>query len=151
MKGEYFVYLQSEGRKVCVILKDVLYIPELNVKYSSVTICQKYSGVRFCGDSEGLGLSFGGNHCKFDKALIHGIGKLYAAEIKPICKQNPMKQVSPEAANLAMTFDKFHSIMGNPNNLVLKETAKSHNILSDVNHRPCQHCTKAKIRMKKLT
>jgi hypothetical protein len=62
-----------------------------------------------------------------------------------------MKPVSPEAANLAMTFDKFHSIMGHPNNAVLKETSKAHNIqLPDVHLRPCQHCAKAKIRMKKI-
>jgi hypothetical protein len=58
---------------------------------------------------------------------------LYATDIKPILKQHPMKQIAPEAANLAMTFDKFHSIMGHPNNAVLKETAKSHKIqLTDV-------------------
>jgi hypothetical protein len=46
-----------------------------------------------------------------------------------------------------MTFDKFHSIMGHPNNAVLKETAKAHNIqLTDVHHIPCQHCAKAEIR-----
>jgi hypothetical protein len=60
-----------------------------------------------------------------------------------------MKQVSPGADNSAMTFDKFHSIMGHPKNAVLKETAKSHNIqLTDVHHRPYQHCAKAKFRMK---
>jgi hypothetical protein len=96
-------------------------------------------------------LSFGGKHYKFDKELIHGNAKLYAADIKPILKQHPMKQVSPEAANLAMTFDKFHSLMEHPNNAVLKETAKSHNIqLTDVHHRLCQHCAKAKNRMKKI-
>jgi hypothetical protein len=62
-----------------------------------------------------------------------------------------MKQVSPEAANLAMTFDKIHSLMGHPNNAVLKKTAKTHNIqLTDVHHRPCQHCAKAKNRMKNI-
>jgi hypothetical protein len=50
---------------------------------------------------------------------------LYAADIKTILKQNPMEQVSPEAPNLAMNFGKFHSIMGHPNNAVLKETAKA--------------------------
>jgi hypothetical protein len=62
-----------------------------------------------------------------------------------------MKKVSPEVANLAMTFDKFHSTMGHPNNAVLNEAAKAHKIqLTDVHHRPCQHCTKAKIRMKNI-
>jgi hypothetical protein len=60
-----------------------------------------------------------------------------------------MKQVSPEAANLAMTFDKFHSLMAD--NSVLKETAKAHNMqLTDVHHSPCQNCAKAKIRMKNI-
>jgi hypothetical protein len=62
-----------------------------------------------------------------------------------------MKQISPEAANLAITFDKFHSIMGRTNNAVLMETAKAHNIhLTEVHRSPCQHCAKAKIRMKKI-
>jgi hypothetical protein len=53
--------------------------------------------------------------------------------------------------NLAMTFDKFHSLMGHPNNVVLKETARAHNIqLTDVHRRPCQHCANAKIRMKNI-
>jgi hypothetical protein len=96
-------------------------------------------------------LSFGGKYYKFDKELIHGNGKLYAADLKPILKQYPMKQVSPEAANLAMSFDKFDSLMGHPNNAVLKETSKAHNIqLTDVHHIPCQHCAKAKIRMKNI-
>jgi hypothetical protein len=63
-----------------------------------------------------------------------------------------MKQVSPEAANLAMTFDKFHSLMGHPNNAVLKETAKAHNIqLTDVYDRPCQHCAKSQDQNEKHT
>jgi hypothetical protein len=62
-----------------------------------------------------------------------------------------MMQVSLEVANLAMTFDKFHGLMGSPNNSVLKQTAKSHNIqLTDIHHGPCQHCPKAKIRMKNI-
>jgi hypothetical protein len=62
-----------------------------------------------------------------------------------------MKQVSPEAANLSMTFARFNSLMGHPNNTVLTETAKAHNFqLRDVHHRPCQHCAKAKIRMKNI-
>jgi hypothetical protein len=41
--------------------------------------------------------------------------------------------------------------MGHPNNAVLKETAKAHNIQhTDFHHRTCQHCAKAKIRMKKV-
>jgi hypothetical protein len=44
-------------------------------------------------------LYFVRKHNKFDKELIHGNGKLYAADIKPILKQHPMKQGSPEAAN----------------------------------------------------
>jgi hypothetical protein len=96
-------------------------------------------------------LSFEGKHYKFDKELIHVNGKFYAADIKPILKQYPMKQVSPEVANFAMNFDKFHSLMGHPNNAVLKETAKAHNIqLTDIHHRPCQHCAQAKIRMKNI-
>jgi hypothetical protein len=76
---------------------------------------------------------------------------LYAANIKPILKQHPMKQDSPEAANLAMTFDKFHSLMVHPNNTVLTEIAKAHNMqLTDIHHSPCQHCAKAKIRMKNI-
>jgi hypothetical protein len=88
---------------------------------------------------------------KFDKEHIHGNGKLYATDTKPILKQHPMKQVSPEAANLAMTFGKFHSLMGHPNDAVLKETAMAHNIqLTDIHHRVCQHSAKAKIRMKNI-
>jgi hypothetical protein len=128
-----------------------LYVPGLNVNLLSVTQCLRFPGVIFGGDSDVWGLSFGEKHYKFDEELIHGNGKLYAADIKPILKQYPMKQVSPEGANLAMTFDKFHSLMGHPNNAVLKEAAKAHKIqLTDVNHRPCQHCAKAKIRMKNI-
>jgi hypothetical protein len=77
---------------------------------------------------------------------------LYAADIKPILKHYHLKQVSPEAAILAMTFDKFHSLMGHPNSAVFQETANSHNIqLTDVHHRPCQHCAKAKIRMEHIS
>jgi hypothetical protein len=71
----------------------------LNVNLLSITQCLRFPGVTFGGDSDGLGLSFGGKHNKFDKELIHGNGRLYAADIKPILKQHPMKQVSPEAAN----------------------------------------------------
>jgi hypothetical protein len=141
LKGDYFGYLQSEGRQVWVNLMGVSYVPGLNVNLLSVTQCLKYPGVTFGGDSEGLGLSFGGKKYRFDKELIHGNGKLYASDIKPILKQHPMKQVSPEAANLAMTFDKFHSIMGHPNNAVLKESAKAHKILvTDVLHRQQPLC-----------
>jgi hypothetical protein len=88
-----------------------LYFPGLNVNLLSVTQCLRCPGVTFGGDSDGLGLSFGGKHYKFDKGFIHGNGKLYAADIKPILKQHPMKQVSTEAANLAMIFDRFHSLL----------------------------------------
>jgi hypothetical protein len=40
--------------------------------------------VTFGGDSKGFGLSFGVKRYKFDKELIHGNGKLYAADIIPI-------------------------------------------------------------------
>jgi hypothetical protein len=146
LKSDHVGNLQSEGRQVRVTLNDILYVPWLNVNLLAFTLCLKYPGVTFGGDIEGLGLSFRGKHW-----LIHGNGKLYAADIKPILKQHPMNQVSPEAANLAMTFDKFHKIMGHPNNVVIKETAKAHSIqLTDVHHRPCQHCAKAKIRMKNI-
>jgi hypothetical protein len=83
--------------------------------------------------------------------LIHENGKLYAADIFPIGHQKRLQQLSPETAKLVMTFDNFHSIMGHPNNAVLKETAKVHSTpLTDILHRPCQHCCKAKIRMKKI-
>jgi hypothetical protein len=76
---------------------------------------------------------------------------LYAVDIKPILNQHPMKQVSPEEAILAMTFDKFHSIMEHPNNAVLKETEKAHKIqLTDVHNRPRQQYEKSKIRMKNI-
>jgi hypothetical protein len=76
---------------------------------------------------------------------------MYAAD-KPILKEHSMNQVSPEATKLAITVDKFHSLMGHPNSTVLQETAKSHNIqLTDVHHRPCQHCAKAKLRMKNIS
>jgi hypothetical protein len=99
LKGDDVGYLHSNGRQVRVNLKDVLYVPGLNVILIAVTQCLKYPGVTFVGNSEGLGLSFGGKHYKFDKEIIYGNEKLYAADIKPILKEHPMKQVSPEAAN----------------------------------------------------
>jgi hypothetical protein len=42
-------------------------------------------------------------------------------------------------------------MMGHPHNAVLKETAKANKIqLTGVHHRPCTHCTEAKIRMKNI-
>jgi hypothetical protein len=67
LKGDYVGYLQSEGRKVRVNLKDVLYVPGLNVNLLSITQCLRFPGVTFGGDSDGLGLSFGAKHSKFDK------------------------------------------------------------------------------------
>jgi hypothetical protein len=84
LKGDFVGYLQSGGRQVRVNLKDVLYVP---VNLLSVTQCLRYPGVTFCGDSEGLGLCFVGKYYKFEKELIHGNGKLYAADIKPIKSQ----------------------------------------------------------------
>jgi hypothetical protein len=78
-------------------------------------------------------------------------GKLYAADIIPILRKKPMQQYLPEATNFDMTFDKLHSCMGQPNDEVLIEAAKVHNIqLSEVHHRPCQHCCKAKIRLQNI-
>jgi hypothetical protein len=149
LKGDYVGNSQSEGRQVRVNLKEILYAPGLNFNLLSVTQCLKYLGVTFGGDSQGLGLSFEGKQYRFDKELIHGNGNCMQQISKQSSKKHPMKQVSSEASNLAMTFDKFHSIMGHPNNAVLKETAKAFNIqLTDVHHRPCQLCVKAKIRMK---
>jgi hypothetical protein len=54
---------------------------------------------------------FGGKKYIFDNKLFHGNGKLYAADIIPIRQQDPMKYVSPEAAKLAMDFEKFHCII----------------------------------------
>jgi hypothetical protein len=45
-----------------------------------------------------------------------------------------------------MVFDKFHNILGHPQNIALNETAISNNI----QHRPCTHCDKSKIRMKMI-
>jgi hypothetical protein len=36
LKGDYVCYLQSEGRNFRVTLKDVLYVPELNVNLLSI-------------------------------------------------------------------------------------------------------------------
>jgi hypothetical protein len=64
--------------------------------------------------------------------LEHGSGRLDATDIIP---QNK------EAVYLTM-----NSVLGHPNNAILKETAKFNNIqLTNVHHRPCQHCLKAKI------
>jgi hypothetical protein len=58
--------------------------------------------------------------------LEHGSGKLYATNIVPF---------NTEAVYLTMDFDKFHSIMGHPNNAILKEMAKFNNIqLTSVLH-----------------
>jgi hypothetical protein len=38
LKGDYVGYLQSEGRQVRVNLKDVLYVPGLNVSDSQVSL-----------------------------------------------------------------------------------------------------------------
>jgi hypothetical protein len=54
LKGDYVGYLQSEGKQVRVNLKDVLYVPGLNVNLLSVTQCRRFPGVRFGGDSDGL-------------------------------------------------------------------------------------------------
>jgi hypothetical protein len=42
-------------------------------------------------------------------------------------------------------------MMGHPHNAVLKETALANKIqLTGVHHRPCTHCTEAKIRMNSI-
>jgi hypothetical protein len=87
-------------------------------------------------------LSISGTQIKFDKEIQHGTGKLFAIDIKPL---------SCEAAYLVLDFNKFHDILGHPQNVTLKETAKANNIqLTGVHHRPCTHCAEAKNRMKKI-
>jgi hypothetical protein len=47
VKGDYVGYLQSKGRQVMVTVKDVLYVPRLNVNLLSVTQCLRLPGVTF--------------------------------------------------------------------------------------------------------
>jgi hypothetical protein len=87
-------------------------------------------------------LSINGTQIKFDKEIQHGSGKLFAIEIKPL---------SCEAACLVLDFNKYHDIMGHPQNVTLKETVRANNIqLTGVNYRACTNCAEAKIKMKKI-
>jgi hypothetical protein len=68
--------------------------------------------------------------------IIRENGKLYATYLVATLNQNPMQQIYPEFAIVIITLNQFHSVVKYPNNEVIKEAAKSHNIqLTDVHQK----------------
>jgi hypothetical protein len=143
-KGTYRSFLKNRFREknIPICLQDVIYVLNLTFNLLSITKCISKHGVQFTAKNSRLFLNIKGTQVKFEKELMHGSGKLYAADIIPS---------NGEAAYLIMDFDKLHIVMGHPHNVTLKDTAKANNIqLTGVHHNPCSHCAKAKTRMKRI-
>jgi hypothetical protein len=108
----------------------------------SIPKCITKQGVQFSANNQNLFLSISGTQIKFDKEMQHGTGNLFAIDIKPL---------SFEAAHSILYFSKIHDILGHHHKIFLNETEIADNIqLTGVHHRPCTHCTEAKVRMKKI-
>jgi hypothetical protein len=134
-------YVKDNGDKITLTLTDVLYVPDLSVNLLSITTCIGHKHVSLEGTSNYLALNFNGQQLKFGKELTHGSGKLYAVDIIP--------NYSHETALIAISYNKFHSMLGHPNHQTLQETAKHQGIiLTDIPKDPCPHCLQAKIRKK---
>jgi Reverse transcriptase (RNA-dependent DNA polymerase) len=143
-KGTYRgVSTNPDGSTVLITLYDVLYVPQLKVNLLSITKCMSNPSVTLFGSSTSLALQFGQHTLIFGKELLHGSGKLYATDIVP----NPPS----ETTHLTLTYNAYHSMLGNPNSHVVCHTAKHHNVtLTNIHNRPCRHCLEAKLRMKNI-
>jgi hypothetical protein len=128
----------------------VIHVPGLNVNLFSITKCIRKPGIQFQGTHKNLVLLVKGVRIDFEEQLTYGTGTLYASDITPTVKQTETAYAITEAAFAIINFDKFHSMMGHPQNAVLKETVQANKIpLTGLYHRTCTHWTEAKVIMKK--
>ena len=78
----------------------------------------------------------------FDKDISTASGRLMGLEIVPLETNNHIAMYS---------HDELHDLLGHPNEIVLKDTAKKYKIpLSGTIH-TCENCAKAKIKIMKLS
>ena len=112
---------QKNGTTSELIMKDVLYVPQLWVNLLSITKAISYPRVHLSGNDNNLSLTLGNDVITFDQKLANGskTGWLLGVEIIPI-------QVT-ESVNITMdsqSYDYIHGLLGHPNEKVTKATAK---------------------------
>jgi hypothetical protein len=148
-KGTYKGYmLDTQGNFISISLSNVLYVPSLTVNLLSITKCLSQNNVTLSGTNQYLSLSFNGSEVQFTKKLHRGSGTLFAVDIIP---QESPTEITIESTYLTIDYIQYHNMMGHANKASLLKTAKQQNItLTNTTQPPCEHCAKAKIRMKNM-
>jgi Reverse transcriptase (RNA-dependent DNA polymerase) len=144
--------IQQDGKRLDLVLNDVLYIPDLWLNLISVTKALKSPNTQLSSTGELIKINFMDDdqtqyeEMIFDKIFTTGNGQLLGVEIIP-----KDKSANTDVSLLTQTqkqyeFEYFHEILGHPNENVVKHTAQTYNIKLTEPRLPCKSCAAAKQR-----
>ena len=142
-KGTLF---QQDGTYMTIILKDVLYVPDLWVNLLSLTNAIQQPYVHLQSSNECISLKIGTNQIiLFDKIIKGGSGQLLGVEIIP---QNEHACITRD---MCISYESFHEKLGHPNENITKRTALHMGIkLKEAADSKCHSCIIGKSRRKNI-
>jgi gag-polypeptide of LTR copia-type len=166
-KGTYHgTVSQQDGTTMEIMLKDILYVPDLWVNLFSITKAITNPSVQLSNDKELIKLKIGDSQqILFDKVFKCGSGQLVGVDIKPNKKIEQLSKgiscqvingkeslnVSKEILNvMKTTYQTFHAQLGHPSASTVKSTAKAMGIELDNGKETCTDCALGKSRVKNI-
>jgi Reverse transcriptase (RNA-dependent DNA polymerase) len=150
-KGDFQgVITQVDGNTTEVILKDILYVPDLWVNLFSLTKPLENPQVTMYSVKGVIALNLHGQSIFFDKQIKNGTGKLLGIDIVPVTQTHDVTHnLTPEIANInkeVLSYKAYHNMLGHPHQKIVKATAERFNV--EISDEPsiCVDCAKAKQR-----
>ena len=141
--------LQQDGTYMDIVLKDVLYIPDLWLNLLSLTKAIKNPNVQLSSKNSLITLDINGNgKITFDKVYNSGSGQILGVDIAP--HQEKANVMHPTERNKNISHKDLHEKLGHPNDQVLKATAKCFEFNVTGEPLTCTSCAISKQKKKQI-
>ena len=142
---------QKDGTTSSIVMKDVLYVPDLWVNLLSITKAISQPNILLSGIENVISLRNGQDKLTFDHKLTNGskTGWLWGVRILPIDSETGEEMINLTVES--QTYQYIHGLLGHPNEKVTKATAKKLGIrIKDSPQTLCIDCVKSKTRKKSV-
>ena len=151
-KGDFQgLVTQKDGTTSSIVMKDVLYVPDLWVNLLSITRAISHPNVQLSGIKNVISLRNGQEQITFDQKLTNGskTGWLWGVQIIPIDSETGEEMIN--LTTESQSYQYIHGVLGHPNEKVTKATAKKLGIrIKDSPPTVCIDCVKSKTRKKNI-
>jgi hypothetical protein len=121
--------LQQDGTTTDIILKDVLYVPELFTNLLSLTKAIEHPDVELSSKKGIISLNIGDESTHFDKEIKNGSRRLLGVDILP--RTNDVTSITQDTP---LDYNRMHNILGHANKDVVQATCKKYNLKLKEHH-----------------